>query len=301
MRSKDFILETVTSYVVRGAENHEGSMPELRAPSFRGIMRYWFRSVAGGIIRDLNIAEIQKLETLVFGDTESGSPVKVQVLQKQLAKSRTELLPHHHQAVRNGFSANQEFVVKLSETRPINDLIWEAAVTSLELAVSLGGIGVRSRRGYGALRFKNNPQFSGTNDWKEEIEDVVKRSIEVVKKLAIMNNITIAPLPNSPSAFPSINKEGVIQLGNKGYTSGLEGLTAFMAHVQEVDWIGFVHKHPTERQASPLWVKPVKIGDLFFLQYVVLASSFKESNYPDLNSFLEKDRALNLEIGGWNA
>lgn len=43
-------LQTVTPLFL-GGSNPKGE-PELRAPSFRGVMRFWLRALLGGILGD---------------------------------------------------------------------------------------------------------------------------------------------------------------------------------------------------------------------------------------------------------
>lgn len=51
---------------------------EFRAPSLRGVMRYWYRALLGGKgVTDLD--ELKTQESAVFGSTEAASPVKVRI------------------------------------------------------------------------------------------------------------------------------------------------------------------------------------------------------------------------------
>lgn len=60
-------LETVTPLFLGGAEPR--GTPELRIPSFRGALRYWFRAVLGGV-EGGDVDAIHKAESAVFGSTD---------------------------------------------------------------------------------------------------------------------------------------------------------------------------------------------------------------------------------------
>ncbi|MEM4203918.1 MAG: type III-B CRISPR module RAMP protein Cmr1, partial [Candidatus Methanomethylicaceae archaeon] len=67
---------TVTPVFLAGADPR--TSVELRSPSFRGALRFWFRALLGGVLGD-NPEEIFKREREVFGSTDYGSPVIVRV------------------------------------------------------------------------------------------------------------------------------------------------------------------------------------------------------------------------------
>lgn len=78
MQEAIFTLQTITPLFLAGADQ---STAELRAPSFRGAMRYWLRSlVGGGYGTDPDgLKKVIAAETAVFGATEIGSAVRVKV------------------------------------------------------------------------------------------------------------------------------------------------------------------------------------------------------------------------------
>jgi CRISPR-associated protein Cmr1 len=62
-------LETITPLLMGGA-NARGT-PELRPPSIRGALRYWFRAAAGGSVGEEKFGLI---ENCVFGNASEKSP-----------------------------------------------------------------------------------------------------------------------------------------------------------------------------------------------------------------------------------
>ncbi|MDW8002553.1 MAG: type III-B CRISPR module RAMP protein Cmr1, partial [Deltaproteobacteria bacterium] len=78
-------LETVSPAFLAGSSPR--SLPEIRAPSFRGVMRFWLRALLGGVVGD-NPKEIFMRESAVFGSTEHASPITIRVKQESLKKER---------------------------------------------------------------------------------------------------------------------------------------------------------------------------------------------------------------------
>ena len=61
-------VQTITPLFMAGADQGKA---ELRAPSFRGGMRYWLRALVGGLVPDLET--LRAIETATFGATDKGS------------------------------------------------------------------------------------------------------------------------------------------------------------------------------------------------------------------------------------
>ena len=47
MQQVTFTLRTITPLFLAGADQ---TTAELRAPTFRGLMRYWYRALIGGVV-----------------------------------------------------------------------------------------------------------------------------------------------------------------------------------------------------------------------------------------------------------
>ena len=167
IRKLEVTLETVTPLFLGGADGKS----ELRPPPFRGLMRYWFRALVGGVVSDTNEAlkQIKQKEAEVFGspDEKHGqSAVWVRLNELNFKKGEAKILPHrddpwiNHQGrrMRNepkpvippGTTTNLILTLKPGESP---DKL-EMAVWSLLVGLTLGGIGKRSRRGFGGLCVK---------------------------------------------------------------------------------------------------------------------------------------------------
>src|SRR5581483_11289266 len=177
MNRLELTLETVTPLFLGGA--YPRGMPELRPPAFRGAMRYWLRAALGGVIGDSNLEELHRLESAVFGSTDFGSPIQLR-LYDGMTSQDNKILPHkqgREAGQRKAFDERQRFVLQMSLLRSRDETIWRAACGALALALTFGGVGLRSRRGYGTLRIveSSNPEMISTmprsvEGWKRYVE-----------------------------------------------------------------------------------------------------------------------------------
>ena len=73
--SANFDLKLVTPAFLAGAEQQEGDC-DLRPATLRGLLRWWWRTMHAA---HLDRATLKRLETAVWGDVQSGSPVRIAV------------------------------------------------------------------------------------------------------------------------------------------------------------------------------------------------------------------------------
>lgn len=307
-RTLTVTLETVTPLFLGGANSRDA--PELRAPSVRGALRYWMRAVLGGVIGDANSEGLHTLERAVFGSTDCGSPIAVQLHEldnKPLAVKTEFVLPHKQAGRRKAFSAEQRFLLVLRQVRSNSEAVWKMACTATSLATTFGGIGLRSRRGYGTLRVESaDPNIvpatpSTLEGWKTHVQQVAEQAISAAKALAEAYDIGVTSLPTGPAAYPCATQMGILRISElkPSATSAMEAVEAFMRKVQKTQALGGIDPR---RQASPLWVRPIKIGDHYGLLFVVLASRFGGSNYPAVKAFLDSSfPGQDITAKGWNA
>jgi len=71
-----FECETITPLFMYGAD---GTTPELRPASIKGLMRFWWRAVNG----DLSLKELKKQEDEIFGSTEKKSSFSIKMKRYQ--------------------------------------------------------------------------------------------------------------------------------------------------------------------------------------------------------------------------
>ena len=162
MQEVTFTLQTITPLFLAGA-NPENA--ELRAPTFRGLMRYWYRALLGGIYGTdkKGLSNIIEQESSIFGTTDRGSAVTVRVSMNQvrvLIFNRTGTREKDYllwsmerfaeKPKRRYFPQHTKFYLTLF-IRDSNDANLKQAIAAIWLLTHLGGIGSRSRRCAGSI------------------------------------------------------------------------------------------------------------------------------------------------------
>lgn len=134
---------------------------ELRAPSIKGVMRYWWRAA----FCEENIDLLSKEESKFFGSQNIKSPFSIRITESKIKQGRYDMLPYS----RPWKKWDSRFNALMPETyfkiiiNARDKSICKRAITSLELSFLLGGLGKRSRRGFGSLEIIKSP----LRDYKE--------------------------------------------------------------------------------------------------------------------------------------
>ena len=178
MHSITFECKVITPMFLAGAD---GSKPELRAPSIKGALRFWWRALNGQLALDNIVNEKKEVlvkglkyaESEIFGGTSPALKSKVNLRVKPGKPADTNLFQGknlrndkgsdyflysliHQNKTRKGINPEryQRFKVILS-AYPDNISALQEAVYAFWILVNLGGIGTRVRRGAGAFRVVN--------------------------------------------------------------------------------------------------------------------------------------------------
>jgi len=160
-----FDLETITPLFMAGADR---KTPELRPPSFKGMMRFWWRAMRA----DNDWEQLAKDEAKIFGGTGKGegkSKISIRI-SKSNAKKDTNLKEYAEIKSYPGvgyllystfmqknrekayFEHDSQFRLEISSSE-IDSL--HQAEAAFWLSVNFGGFGTRSRRGGGNLAVIN--------------------------------------------------------------------------------------------------------------------------------------------------
>jgi CRISPR-associated protein Cmr1 len=168
MADYSFDIEFITPCFMSGADQ---KIPELRAPSIKGAMRYWFRAMMGKILND-NVSSLRQFEGAIFGNMRDeksataskfvletmavGNNVPYDVTQSKPAIGLRYLgfpfYPQKGDKPRQALSflSKQQVTIRL---RPIcSDQEAKLIIATFWLMSNLGNIGSRSRRGFGSFR-----------------------------------------------------------------------------------------------------------------------------------------------------
>lgn len=180
MEKITFTCETITPMFLAGAD---GQKPELRAPSIKGALRFWWRAMNG----HLSLEELKEREAEIFGGTNPARRSRVVIkIEKSLNETfMTELLPHRKGAWKSkAFHPERKFVISFLMTPKIfhdetkEEIYNVQKMKALFLVVALlGGVGKRSRRGFGSFKINkiNGEYFNTELNNVAEIEALIKK------------------------------------------------------------------------------------------------------------------------------
>jgi len=162
MKTITFECETITPMFLAGAD---GRTPELRPPSIKGLMRFWWRAMNG----HLSVEELKENEGKIFGasDEKIGrSKFSIRVKPHKLHVSRDKLPSHPVTVVtsRNRFKINileylaygtYEYIKpnqKFSLIISLPDNLEGEVIDSIRVLSTFSGLGSKSRNGFGLFK-----------------------------------------------------------------------------------------------------------------------------------------------------
>lgn len=165
--------ETVTPLFLGGADPR--GAPELRPPFLRGVLRYWFRA----LLAEPDLSTLREREAEVFGSQQRASPLGIRVSFAQPPAVRTwdprrwppgssgsrgqvnglvylgfAFRAAGGQPARQAIDAGWRFQVHLSAQ---HDDVLRQALAAFWALVYAGGLGSRTRRGFGTIRIVTPP------------------------------------------------------------------------------------------------------------------------------------------------
>lgn len=175
MKTLTFECETVTPMFIAGAD---GRTPELRPPSIKGAMRFWWRAMNG----HLSLEDLKKREAEIFGTSdEKVGRSKINIRLKSYdIDSSSDRLPFHPTEVRTSHKSvkinileylaygtykykkgqgnilvrgyikpNQKFTIIISI---VDNKLENEIIKVFQILSTFGGLGSRSRNGFGSFR-----------------------------------------------------------------------------------------------------------------------------------------------------
>lgn len=298
MQEVTFTLRTLTPLLMAGANQH---VPELRSPSFRGLMRYWQRALVGG--RGKSLKEVTEVENAVFGSTEQGSTIQIRVLAPNLKPTRTInirdrgmnylLWPsvektNTDRSPRPFVQAKVAFQVKMSvrETSSTEELslILKQAIAALWLLANFGSIGFRSRHGAGNLEIESITNTSTIEDTKvdyfsfdqpttiTDLKNLLEQGLREARELYHLGNFS-----TEKASFEVLSSHtcNIWMLQNqKPWDSPTAALNAIGDSLRRYK-IPPLQGKAGKRRASPLILRITKLQDVHKEQYAGIAILFK--------------------------
>ena len=148
MSTLRFEVETISPMFLRGAD---GDTPELRPPSFKGMLRYWWRAA-----KVLPVPELHALESQVFGGASGNegqrSTVTIRLRHDAFTTGQHKPVPHRGFRL-EAFDPGQRLEIIL-QRMPHCPVPLSEIRNAMFVALQLGGVGFRSRRGFGSMRIR---------------------------------------------------------------------------------------------------------------------------------------------------
>lgn len=247
---KKIDLETVTPMFLYGSDNAPHATPELRPPPFKSLMRYWWRTV-----QDCQAQPLREAEAKLFGSTDGKASFSIRISgTTDLAQVRYQPLPHRTD--RRGFRKNAYRVGQSFSLYLISKCESDASIYTqiAKLGFLLGGVGNRSRRGFGSIR-ETSWNFADVYDLRREILDTLN-SVANADRFQIKAQILESKLTNFPN-YPVIRR---IFFGHS--TNNSNDLLTKIGQA--------THKHKDNalgsagpRLASPIHVRIQKVGNKY--------------------------------------
>jgi len=286
LRCVDIKCQVITPIINYGVNSIE---PALREASLKGMLRYWWRAITTWD----NTEDMFKYESRLFGDSQGiqgKSPLKIKIELEKVQKSNDDkfaypLKPHDKQnpVKKNAFPPEQYFNVKffINENLLNKDIIsandYEELIKNLMIATFiLGGIGKRTRRGYGSSIIK---EINGTklnlhyNNIGDELVDYLNRICKIVHKREFYQKIDNQVIINTSgiaTKYPTIQK---IELGTRSYNNydSLLQRISYKSHEIKRKYsnkyivlgnINFnIKGKEYQRYGSPIYVSAYKLND----------------------------------------
>ncbi len=228
-----FTLESITPIFMRGADQGKA---EIRASSIKGLMRWWFRALAGSYFGD-DVEMLRKAENEIFGNTGNRSKIVVEVetpepvrfnfndfkrlsflwFSVKIAKPRM----NYYYPARTKF----DVILKSHDVRA-----FKISLVSLWALICLGGLGFRSRRGAGSVKFVDGDfneleklgitcSFSSSGEMGASVRSAVN---------AIGKTLNRKAGKIKPQAYPILSPEtACIALWNPGTGNPMQALERF--------------------------------------------------------------------------
>ena len=300
MEQKEYKFEIVTPLIMSGADRNN---LELRTQSIKGILRWWYRFINGGI-KALNQLKIDEAD--IFGSQDKASKIKLKIndIPKQTTQAylcmndnRNTQNKQYDKIFRKSYNSSNFFIL----TVLFND---ENIIKEFENILFFinyfGGIGSRWRRGFGSVKIINsNNQYLFTENF-DSIEKLKEYLINKLKKIQLYQNIDLS--------FTNLSNSDlfIIMPKNKNWQSWQDAMNDlrkefYRKFKHEINKKNIGNFNP--RQASPLiiQIKKTKIANKD-QYYGVIISSYKKENNDFKNDFYSKSQLnnfINSELNGY--
>ena len=200
MTEHSFVLtatyRVVTPMFLSGADQNAA---ELRLPSFKGALRFWWRALA----KERDVRTLRDAEDCLFGSTRTGaSRVRMRLVdlstadgvQNKFSRNAWQsyigygLIDKPGQAQRHFIKPGSTFAVRLDGFR-VDETARKHLMDALIALGSVGGLGSRARNGWGSLTLTSLVDKDGKHLWRvptdvHQLKDELAKLFDKHKELA---------------------------------------------------------------------------------------------------------------------
>ncbi len=277
MQTITFECEIITPMFLAGAD---GTTPELRAPSIKGALRFWWRAMNG----HLSLSELKKREGEIFGDNNNRSKFTINVSELNIRNiSSAAPIPH------KGYKIPCIMPKTIFEVRliiPVETPQWNMAKCQalFELFSVLGDIGKRARRGMGSFDIVK----CSNEKWQKQDITIpyIHRLLEIFSPyFMIRENVIYSHYSGSMEYYPWIKR---IQIGRHD-NDLLMKISKTTHHYKEKSVYTYEASlgHASRgRFASPIYISAIK-GSL--KPVITSLNTIPDRNYRDIDLRLQED------------
>jgi len=293
-------LETVTPLFLGGANPSE---PELRAASVRGALRFWLRALLGGVLGDNDLDALRKAENAVFGSTDTHASRVVVKIAGTYETQEYRPLPHKDFTL-TGIKPGNLLTLTLAP-RPSYDAVpekvWHIACVAFLIFALFGGIGKRSRRGFGSfalLPVDNSfplqaPNYSDVDKFSKQLPSLIQEAGKAVESFVQTLGLEKGSPSNRPHFAVFHEQHTKVLLCKKSFNSWEEAMKMFWRLLRANAYrdnpvFGFAGK--AGRQASPLHLRIVKVGSGYHLLMTAFRVEFRDPQpkWEVMQNFLDE-------------
>ena len=245
MEQITFTCELITPLFMSGAD---GTTPELRPTGIKAALRFWWRAMNG----HLSLKDLKETEGKIFGDTSQRSRIiihAIDFISPRIVKRSP--LPHRERSfMKDAFDTRQRFELDLGLIENPNFSIKQLE-SLVYLTFTLGGLGNRSRRGFGSIKILNQPAPT--------LPTLVKH-LKTVNPKGIFEENTegfISARFNRENAYPFI-KEIAIGRPDNNLLRIIGDATHFVMKESPYQYKASIGMGAGDRFASPIYVSIVQ-------------------------------------------
>ncbi|WP_456321293.1 type III-B CRISPR module RAMP protein Cmr1 [Palaeococcus sp. (in: euryarchaeotes)] len=219
MYKAEFEVEAITPIFMRGADQRKA---EIRASSIKGLMRWWFRALAHGVLlgnltENEAIEKIKNEENKIFGSTKERSKFNLYVEDSKNRLRRVEAPRSYFSFGISGYGLIGTFNVNL---RILDDKYKDIILATFLTFGILGSIGQRSRRAFGSITVKNANTEEIKTPFKytqKEIASLLNWSTSIFEEYFGVNlNGDTQIVPTFPAIHPNVFR---IKISDKNYSN----------------------------------------------------------------------------------